>query len=127
MGQTILVDVDMALGAQVLRALDDAKLRVKIALWVHLPQYDDWRFAVYSRMLDTAGIREAFRLVDDALRAGGIPVQRTPIVMFLKANDPLVKGLRRMFPEREYVEGTRLNDQPVGDRWVNAAYLYRVS
>jgi hypothetical protein len=72
MGNALWVSIDLERGAEILRILDEAGLKVSAALWVHLEEYTDWR---------------------------------------------LLKG----------AEGMRLGGQTIGNRWVEDAYVYRVS
>jgi hypothetical protein len=41
--------------------------------------------------------------------------------------DPFIKSLRRMFGKTKSVEGMRLGLQTIGDRFVEDAFVYRIS
>ena len=41
--------------------------------------------------------------------------------------DPFVRELRRLFGKARSVEGMRLGGQMIGDRFVEDAYVYRIS
>ena len=127
MDQTTLVDIDIGIGAAMLKALDDAGLKVNVALWVNLSEYDDWRVAFAARTLDADGRRRAFQLVDGAFRKAGIPTYKVPSILILRMTDPFIRSLRRRFAKAEHVDGTRLGGQMIGDRFVNGAYVYRIS
>jgi len=47
--------------------------------------------------------------------------------MILPMADPFVKELRRLFGKTKIVEGMRLGGQMIGDRFVQDAYIYRIS
>jgi hypothetical protein len=44
----------------------------------------------------------------------------------MKMADPFIRALRKMFAKRENVEGMRLGPQPIGDRFVTDALVYRI-
>ena len=104
MDQTTLVDIDIGIGAEMIRALDDANLKVNVALWVNLSEYDDWRVALSSRALDENSRIEQ-KLVDEAFTKAGILFYRVPSFLLLRMNDPFVRALRRMFAKTVPVEG----------------------
>jgi len=127
MDKTTLVSVDLDKGAQILRILDDAKLKVRAALWLYSPDYEDWRLVLSSPQFDAAGPVQAYGLVHDALEAAGVPLEKTPPIMILSMISPFVRTLRKIFGKTKSVEGMRLGGQTIGDRFVDEAYVYRVT
>ncbi len=127
MGQALLVNIDLDAGAEILRIVDKAGVRVTVALWVNLEEYSDWRLLVSSRQFDAIGRHKAAGSVFDALNAAGFPIERTPTILILPMTDPTVRALRRMFGKAKAVEGMRLGGQQIGNRWVEDAYVYRIS
>ena len=127
MDKTALVNIDFLRGAEILKALDQAGLRVSVALWTYLEEYEDWRLILAGRKLDAAGRREGYGLVHDALMATGITPERTPALMITRMTDPFIRELRRIFGKAKTVEGMRLGGQMIGDRFVEDAYVYRIS
>ena len=47
--------------------------------------------------------------------------------MILAMSDPFIKALRKLFGRSKSVEGMRLGGQMIGDRFVDDAYVYRIS
>lgn len=47
--------------------------------------------------------------------------------MILPMADPFIKELRRLFGKTRSVEGMRLGGQMIADRFVQDAYVYRIS
>jgi hypothetical protein len=47
--------------------------------------------------------------------------------MILPMSDPFIKGLRSIFGKAKSVEGMRLGGQLIGDRFIEDAYVYRIS
>jgi len=127
MGQALLVSVDLDRGSEILRILDEAGLRVSVALWALLEEYNDWRLLVASRRLDESSQLEGYGLVNNALRAAGFSVEDKPSIVILPMTDPTVRALRRLFSKANTVEGMRLGGQQIGKRWVEDAYVYRIS
>jgi hypothetical protein len=40
--------------------------------------------------------------------------------------DPLIRGRRRTFAKTSSVNGMRLGSRPIGDEWVDDAYVYKI-
>jgi hypothetical protein len=127
MGQALLINVDPQAGAEILRIMDTAGVKVSVAAWVVFDEYGDWRLLLSSRQLDAAGPGKASGLVFDALVAADFPVERTPTILILPMADSTVRALRRSFGKARAVEGMRLGGQQIGKRWVEDAYVYRIS
>jgi hypothetical protein len=127
MGQALLVNVDLDSGAEILRIMDTAEVKVSVAAWIVLEEYGDWRLLISSRQLDAAGPGKASGLVFDALHAAEFPVKKTPTILILPMTDPTVRALRRYFRQNKDVEGERIGGQQFGNRWVEDGYVYRVS
>ena len=127
MGQGLLVNVDLDTGAEILRIVEKAGVKVNVALWVKLEEYSDWRLLMSSPQFDAAGPGRASGLVFDALVAADFPVERTPTILILPPTDSTVRALRRTFGKAKTVEGMRLGGHMVGKRWVEDAYVYRIS
>lgn len=122
-----MVNIDIENGAQVLAALDKAVLRVKVAAWVVLTEYEDWRLMLASPTFDAAGLLKAYGLVHKALDKAGFPVERQPSLLILRMKDPSIRELRRIFAKTKSVEGMRLGGQMIGDRFIEDGYAYRIS
>jgi hypothetical protein len=127
MDKTLLVSLDLDTGAEILRILDEAGVKVNVALWAVLGEYGDWRLLLSSPRFAEADLRGSFRLVNRALDAAGFPIERKPSILPLAITDPLVKELRRIFRKARSVEGMRLGGQSIGDRWIEDGYVYRIS
>jgi hypothetical protein len=126
MDKAEMVSLDIERGAALLDALDRAKLKVGVALWAHLAEYDDWRLVVSARRFDSLDLRDAYGLLIDSLDTAGFTPRTTPPVMILPMADPFVRELRRLFAKTKSVEGMRLGGQMIGDRFVQDGYVYRI-
>ena len=126
MDQAALVATDISKGSRILNILDRSGLRIKVAMWVHYPEFEDWRFALSSPDLDAAGPAAAYGLVHDALDGEGFRLEQTPALQILKMKGPFVRELRQIFRRASSVEGMRLGGQMIGDRFINDAIVYRI-
>ncbi|MBZ5724744.1 MAG: hypothetical protein LAP87_07075 [Acidobacteriia bacterium] len=59
MDKAALVNVELERGAELLDVLDRAHLKVNVALWAYLSEYEDWRLVVSARQFDALGPRDA--------------------------------------------------------------------
>jgi hypothetical protein len=126
MDKATLVAADVATGSKILQILEDAGLRMNVAMWLRTPEYEDWRFALSSRDLDRAEPPAAYGIVHDLLEKGGLLLEFTPPLLIFRTSDPFVRTLRRIFGKTKSVEGMRLGGQTVGGRFVEDAILYRI-
>ena len=126
MDKAALVTVDLAKGTAWLKALDDFGLGISVAMWVYLPEYEDWRFVLSARRLDAVRLPKAYGLVHDAFDRAGFPLERTPTLLILPMKDPFIRELRRTYGKAKTVEGRRIGGQMIGDRFVEDGFVYRI-
>ncbi len=122
-----MVSIDISRGSELLDILDHAKVKISAALWVFLSEYEDWRLVVASRQFDSPDPRDAYRLLHETLAAAGLPPHKIPVLLILPTTDPFIKELRRIFGKTRSVEGMRLGGQMIGGRFLQDAYVYRIS
>ena len=107
MAKTILVGPDIEKGARILRILDDAGLRVTVALWAFLPDYEDWRLILSGRKFDAASLKGGYELFHDTLDAAGFSLEETPIVGIFRSSDSFIRSLRKLGKTKS-ADGMRL-------------------
>jgi hypothetical protein len=127
MDKATLVDLDLKKGEKIVVALEDNGLPLMLALWVHFPEYEDWRFVVASRKLDPLSPGDAYLRVIRALNQAGFTVRESPALLIMKTTDPFVRELRKVFGKAASVVGMRLGGQRWGDRIVDDAYAYKIA
>jgi hypothetical protein len=127
MDKITMVSVDIARSSELLDALDRAKIKVSVAFWAFLSEYEDWRLVVSSRRLDLPDPRDAYGLLHETLAPAGFAPRNTPPLMILPTKDPFIRELRRIFGKTNSTEGMRLGGQLIGGRFVQDAYVYRIS
>jgi hypothetical protein len=127
MDKVALVNLDIERGREILHILDRAKFAVLVALWVYLPEYEDWRLVLSLRQFDSLDPREAYKRIYESLGSAGFTPDKTPPLMILPVTDPFIRELRRIFRKARSVEGMRLGGQMIGNRFIEDAYVYRIS
>ena len=127
MDKVALVGPDIDRGSNILAVLERSGLRLRVGLWLYSSEYGDWRFVVSSPGFLNLSPMEAYRVLNDTLTAAGLGADRLPPILILPLSDPFVRELRRMFGKAKNVEGMRLGGQTIGDRFVEDAYVYRIS
>jgi len=124
MDQATLVNLDANAGLKVLDALDEAQIKVAVALWMISSDYDDWRLVLSSSSLDQTHPLKAYEKVAEALRDRFVYI--LPPILILPTKDPFIRDLRRIFGKVKDVTGMRLGGQTIGNRFISDAYVYRV-
>jgi hypothetical protein len=124
MDQATLVNLDVNAGLKVLEALDDAQIKVAVALWMITSDYDDWRLVLCLPSLNQNHLLQVYQKVADVAR--GRFVQMLPPILILPTKDPFIRELRRIFGKAKDVTGLRLGGQTIGDRYISDAYVYRI-
>ena len=127
MNRAAIISNDIANGEELLAALDRAKVKARVALWAILPEYEDWRLVISDPKFDTPDLRDGYRLIRDSLSSAGSTTERTPTILILPTRDRFIRELRRIFGKAKSVAGMRLGGQMIGDRFIEDAYVYRIS
>ena len=127
MDKATLVGFDLEAGRELLRRLDQTEFKVVAALWLYLPEFGEWRLWIASPVVDEEGIEGAYRRIQAILLKNSkrIPIDLAQITA-VSPKDPFIRGLRRAFGKTASVEGMRLGGQPIGDRFIVEAYVYRI-
>ena len=68
-----LVSVDIDSGLKLLDILDKANLKVGVALWACLAEYEDWRLILSGKEFDSHRQMDAYGLLHKALDNAGFP------------------------------------------------------
>jgi hypothetical protein len=112
-------------GEQLLRALDAAHFPVTTALWYL--SVGTWRYVLASPVVDRDGPREAYRQVDEVLRANHIGMALSDIAV-VSPDDQLVKlhgAAIRTSPTA--VGGIRFTANTINHVFIEDAYIYRAA
>lgn len=126
MDNATLVGMDFTTGSQILKALDDADLRIKVALIMSSVDHEDWRLVISSPDLDREQPLKAYEQVVDILRNKFLSTYRLPAILIMRMRDPFIRALRDIFAKTSDVNGMRLGGQIIGNRFVRDAIIYRI-
>jgi len=124
MDQATLVNFDVEAGTKALKALDAAKLKISLALWMVSPEYSDGRLVLSSSSLDQTHPLRSYEQVTQALHEHLVHLRSS--ILVLPTKDPFVRELRRIFGKAKDVTGMRLGGQMIGNRFISDAYVYRI-
>jgi hypothetical protein len=127
MDKATLVEADLKKSERIVSTLETAGIHVAVAIWVHFPEYEDWRFVLAAKNLDSLTLGEAYSKVNGALTNAGLSVWEIPTIFIMRTTDPFVRALRKVFGKTESVAGMRLGGQTWGDRFVDDAYAYKIA
>ncbi len=151
MATATLVDRDLDIGRKILLVLDQEHIPVNVAFWAHVSQISEWQFFIATPLVDSKGPKAAYEQVLRALHDAGMDPQLPWRRIFLRSpKDPVLRSLEKQTeipdgsisitefgtiprgtPSAYYVtyapypgETFRILNEPVGDRFVEDAYVY---
>ena len=76
MDKTALVSLEVERGLEVVDVLERVGMKINVALWVYLPEYEDWRLVISGRAFETVNPRTAYRSLYKALDVAGFPIEK---------------------------------------------------
>ena len=102
---------------------------MSVAAWALLEEYSDWRLAPCPRVNSTGPARwKAHGLVNDALRRQKtFQSRKANHFDFAHVGPHCSRSTVDLLGKSKTVEGMRIGGQQIGNRWVEDAYVYRVS
>lgn len=120
-----LVTPDAAFGETIIDTLDAAHYPLRVAFWAK--EGDEWTLVLGTPDYDDLGPKDAYlKLIAALSQDGRIALNRLPLRLE-GLKDPLVKELRRLFRKTASVEGMRLGGHAIGGKWIEDAYVYRIT
>jgi len=124
MATTALVDRDLDTGRRILGALAKAGIAVNVAFWAYIPQISEWQLFIATPLVDSKGQRSAYEQVLRTLQNQGIDGDLPWRRIFLRSpKDRVLKSLENQ--SKNYSsEAFRVLNLPIGDRFVEDAYIY---
>ena len=96
MDKAAMVSPDIDRGTELLDTLERAKVKVGVALWAFLSEYEDWRLIISARKFNLPDVRDAYGLLYDSLAPAGFTPRNTPPVMEPSARHAYDEQLRRV-------------------------------
>jgi hypothetical protein len=124
--KTTLVEADIEAGAKLIRALDAANFPLSAALWLYLPEEEDWRLILATPLVREKGPRAAYELVQKVLmELPNLPLSLDQISL-VDPNDRTVSLLRLAISTGPGIAGVRFSRNTINGVYIEDAYLYRV-
>jgi hypothetical protein len=127
MAKVSLVGPDIESGEAMIEAVEKSRIKIAAALWVLFDEYSDWRLVLSSPSFQALGGQGSYLALRKAAEDAGIPFEKIPPVMTMRTTEPFIKALRNVFAKTSSVMGMRLGGQSIGDRYVEDAYVYKIS
>jgi hypothetical protein len=125
MDKTTLVGLDLSEGAKAVTTLEENGIKLKVALWMVTPEYEDGRLVLASDALTQVDPLKDYERVAVILRSAF--TYDVPPILILRTTDTFIRTLRRIFGKAKSVQGMRLGGQQIGDRYLEDAYVYKIA
>ena len=126
MDKTALVDDDIRSGKRLIEELDKAaNLNISAALWLFMPEAEEWRLVVASPLVEKDGPKKAYSLIQAVIKKMSPPVEIS--LKEISAVGPqyeIVKLLRRVIRTKNGISGIRFTHNSINNVIVNDAYIY---
>lgn len=126
MDKPTLVESDLDAGALLVRALDEASVPVRAALWLYMSEPESWRLVVATPLADK-GPDHAYSTIQTVLEAH--PDLRITLsqITAVSPKDKLIKILRRAIATGPGISGIRFSRNVLDGQYIEDAYIYRVA
>ena len=127
MDSAALVAPELRQHEALIAALETSGIRIAVAMWAHLPEYETWRFVLASWDLDKLDLRDAYLRVREALDDAGLTVWETPTLHIMKTTDPFIRALRKTFKILPIRSGIRVGGYTWAGRYIDDGYAYKIA
>jgi hypothetical protein len=116
-------------GAELTKKLDESGLPVTTALWLFVPEMNEWRLIFASPEVGTKGPREVYEKVQAAInqlgeKAATVPL---PVIGLLDTNADLVRLLRAGIHTGPGVSRIRFSKNVINGHFIEDALIYRAA
>lgn len=122
---TVLVAEDIALGDNVVQALDADGVDLRAAFWFYDADADEYRLKLELPLVDKQGPKAGYESVHKTLTKHRFPDLTLLKISVIGPKYPLARALRRAFGAHRPKSGTRLRRQFSADVFIEDAYVYR--
>jgi hypothetical protein len=116
-------------GADLMRRLDEAHLRVSALLWLYIPDANLWRLVIASPAVRDDGPKKVYQKIQSVLSKiaddeSTISLQDISVV---EPDDPLISLLRASLKTEAGISGIRCSRNAIDGHFIEDAYIYRVT
>jgi hypothetical protein len=121
----ILSDEMIQAGAEVVQQLDRSDFPIEAALWLYLPDSQQWRLMLASPEVKIHGPKKGYKQIQSALTqlAPRLSLQNVTLV---DSTDPLILLLKKTL-KTDGGTGVRFRGNTVNGVFIEDAYIYRLS
>ena len=128
MGKATLVDRDMQAGEALLKKLDEDKFKIKAALWLYMPDPEEWRLVFASPIVDTDGPIKAYEKVQSELQElDGRSELSLQNIALVSPHDKLIMALKTTIKTGKEISHIRLTGNVINGVFIEDAYIYRLT
>ncbi|MCC7213068.1 MAG: hypothetical protein E3K40_08590 [Candidatus Brocadia sp.] len=123
-----LTDAMVEAGAELTRTLDEVGLATKAALWLFVPEINEWRLLFALTEVSEQGPRKVYEQIRLALQQLGDKASAAPlsVIGLLDENAELVKLLRIAISTGPGIGRIRFSKNVINGRFIEDALIYRV-
>lgn len=116
-------------GAELTKKLDESGLAVTTALWLFVPEVNEWRLLFASPDVGEKGPRDVYERIQHAINELGEKASAVPlsVVGLLDANDDLVRLLRVSIRTGPGVNRIRFSKNVINGHFIDDALIYRAA
>jgi len=124
-----LTDAMVAAGAELTRKLDESGVPIAAALWLFMPDVNEWRLFFASPDVSDAGPRKVYERIQMALQVIGdkASVITLSMIGLLDPNAELVQLLRTFAHTGSRVARIRFSKNVINGHFIDDALIYRIA
>lgn len=113
-------------GASLVRRLDETGVIVAAAFWFYLDEPDTWTLILTSPDVQSKGPKQMYERLQEVLH--GFSELKLSDISVFPSDDPLPKLLRvAIATDPRAVSGIRFSRNTINGRFIEDAYIYRLS
>lgn len=116
-------------GAELTKKLDESGLPVTTALWLFVPELNEWRLLFASPEVGTKGPRDVYEKIQQVINQLGDTASAVPlsVVSLLDPNDDLVRLLKVAIRTGPGVNRIRFSKNVINGHFIDDALIYRAA
>jgi hypothetical protein len=116
-------------GAELTKKLDESGLPVTTALWLFVPELNEWRLLFASPEVGTKGPRDVYEKIQQVINQLGEKASAVPlsVVGLLDPNDDLVRLLKVAIGTGPGVNRIRFSKNVINGHFIDDALIYRAA
>lgn len=122
-----LTDAMVEAGAELTKKLDEIGLHVTSALWLFMPELNEWRLLFASPEVSASGPRDVYEKIRQAINQLGEKATAVPlsVIGVLDPNDDLVRLLKGGI-QIVGAKWIRFSKNVINGQFIDDALIYRV-